>query len=323
MNGTRLSVRGGFAPALLACMLLLGSAVRAASDDPRALYKQGVQALRAGQWEEALARFDQASQADPAYPYPLFAAARIHHEQFDRNHRNYREATQGYQRLCRVLDAAPPPPRDRELYQAYYFQGLLYLRGGEYAPALDAFSRFLEVYPEFYNLAQVHNNRGVALYRLYRYEEACDAFRSAIEADGSFIEPRVNLRSVFTRLTLYEDARANLRQGYPEEALRRVETLLESAPGFLSGRRLHAKILGEVGRLDEAVCGYQELIARDPTHPLTHGARLELARLLERQGSLREALVVLNQNVRYFRDQPRDATRGEILRLVELLRANP
>jgi tetratricopeptide (TPR) repeat protein len=287
------------------------------------LYRRGLRSFRAGNLDESFALFRRSQQLDPAYPFPSLALGRIHQELFETRHRGYDDAAAAYERFALALEAAPPPDRERDLYQGLYFQGLLYLRGGEPAKALESLERFSAKYPGFYNAEEVLNARGVALYHLNRYEEAAKAFKEAIAAKPSLLEAKANLRAVFSRLALYDEARANYRSGSLDDALERTRSLRRIAPGYLPALRLEGEILERLGRPDEALCAYQAILEEDPGDPVTHGARLDIARLLEQRGENREALRILNENLRRFRDVPRDPTKREVLRLMNLLRSPP
>ncbi len=287
------------------------------------LYRRGLRSFRAGNLDEAFALFRRSQELDPAYPFPSLALGRIHQDLFETRHRGYDDAAAAYERFALALEAAPPAARERDLYQGLYFQGLLYLRGGEPGKALESLDRFTAKYPGFYNGEEVLNARGVALYQLNRYEEAAKAFRQAIAAKPTLLEAKANLRAVFSRLALYDEARANYRSGSLDDALERTRSLRRIAPGYLPALRLEGEILEQLGRPDEALCAYQAILEEDPGDPLTHGVRLDIARLLEQRGEKREALRVLNENLRRFRDVPRDPTKREVLRLMNLLRSPP
>jgi tetratricopeptide (TPR) repeat protein len=308
-----------------ALLVTAAAATGVGAQDAAELYRQGVRAYRAGKTADAIEKFNQSSKADTSYPYPVFALARLYQELHALEHRYYVEAADHYDRLALLLEAQPPGEKERALYQGFYFQGLLCLEGGEFAKALGALNRFLEVYPDYYSLELVHNAVGVAHYYLQNYDEAAEAFQRAIAVKPDFVEARVNVRSIFRRLTLYNEALADARAGRLEDALERVETLRLIAPGYLRGRHLEAGILRDLGRTEEAVCAYRDVLASDPGHPVSHDARMELAKLLESRGQLSEALSLLNQDLRWVResDALRLLTMKEILRLVDLLKRAP
>lgn len=311
----------------LLTLALLGAAASAvaAGDGARDLYREGVRAYRAGRLDEAMSRFRSSEEADPTYPYPVFALARLYHELYDAEHLHYEEAAAHYARLALLLQANPPGEREKALHQAYYFQGLLCLSGGENDRALEALRRFLVVSPDFYNLEVVHNAVGVALYYRQSYDEAAEAFRRALAVKPDYVPAALNLRGVFRRLTAYHDALAAARAGDLDDALDRVQTLRLQAPGYLRGIQLEAGILRDLGRTDEALCSYREALAVDPSHPVTHDVRLEMAKLLGQRGQIEAAVGILNEDLRWFRedDQARTQTMKALLPLVERLKRAP
>lgn len=308
--------------ALAALIAAAPAAPAAGPDEARGLYRDGVRAYRAGKIDDAVARFEASERADPSYPYPVFALARLYHEIYDTEHRHYEDAAARYERLALLLEANPPGEKERALYQGFYFQGLLRLAGGENDRALAALRRFLEVSPDFYNLEVVHNAIGVAYYYRQSYDEAAESFRRALSVKADYVPARLNLSSVFARLTVYADALGAARAGDLNDALERVQHLRLIAPAYLRGIHLEAGILRDLGRADEALCAYREALATDPSHSVTHDVRLELARLLEQRGQLGDAVAVLNDDLRWFREDERARTQTmrELLRLVDRLR---
>ncbi len=289
----------------------------------RELYKKGLRAFRAGQIGQALETFRRAEDTDPTYPFPPFALARIYHQLFEQEMSHYRDAAEAYDRAVLLLEISPPGPRERALYQAYYFQGLLLLKGGEYVRALRAFDRFLEVYPDFYNLEVVHNARGIALYYMDQFDQAVAAFREALKVQPDLAEARFNLRSVYTRLSTYNEALASARAGDLETALDRIGRLREYAPRYLPGRRLEADLLARLGRTDEAGRVYREILALAPSAPISYGVRLSLARLLEARGDTAGALELLRENLRRFPRIADHLARRETEALLKRLEAAP
>ncbi len=311
--------------AAVAVVLLVWGAAAAESsrDRARALYKQGIRAFRAGQWDRAMEWFRRSEEADPTYPYPVLAQARIFHELFNQEMTHYRDAADAYRRVTLLLEIDPPGAREHALYQAYYFQGLLLLKGGEYAGALQALDRFLEIHPDFYEEEAVHNARGIALYYMDQFDEAVAAFRKALEIDPDLAEARFNLRSVYTRLSTYNEALASARSGDLAGALARLARLREFAPRYLPGRRLEADLLARCGRTGDAERVYREILALAPASPVSYGVRLALARLLEARGDVGGALELLRQNVLQFPEVGDEEARRESERLLEHLEGAP
>jgi len=323
-GASRIRVPAGLG-ALAAALLLSVCPFRAAAslDEARARYKEGLRAYRAGNLQEAFTLFRSSEDADPTYPFSPFALGRIYQELFNQETRHYQDAVAAYERVILLLRARPPEAKDRALYQVLYFRGLLYLRGGDYEQALDSLRDFLEVYPDFDNPAEVHNAIGISLYYQDQYDKAVEHFRTAIARNPEYAEARFNLRSVFTRLAVYNEAVALARSGEMELAMDKVARLKEFAPRYLPGRRLEVQILERLGRSDDAlrVCG--EALGFDPSDPLTYPLRLEMARLLADRGRGQEAIGLLAENLRRFPEIGDERVRREVTDLMLKLGGNP
>lgn len=292
------------------------------AEDARALYKEGLRTFRAGNPDAAIALFQRSAAADPTYAYPVFALARLFQERFEQDVQGYEDAARGYERVAAILREKPPGPAERSLYQALYFQGLLYLKGGEYDRAIETLRSFLALYPEFGSLENVHNAVGIALYYQNQYDKAVESFRRALEAKPDYPEARFNLRSVFTRLAVYNEAMANARAWNVEAAFDGVAALKEFAPRFLPGRRLEANLLLKVGRIDDAMGVLGEILALDPTHPLTYGVRMDLAKLVAGRGDRERAVALLRENLDRFPDTP-EKQKQDVARMIEGLGGMP
>ena len=147
---------------------------------------------------------------------------------------------------------------------------------------------------------------------------ARSSFETALALDPDQPEARFNLRSVFTRLAVYNEAMANARAWNVEAAFEGVAALKEFAPRYLPGRRLEANLLLKVGRIDEAMAVLGEILALDPDHPLTFGVRMDLAKLLTTQGKKDQAVELLRENLKRFPDTPAKQ-KQDLTRLLESL----
>ena len=308
---------------LLFALLCLGAAVSAAADRDAAgeTYKKGLRAYRAGQLPEAIQLFQAAEEQDSTYPFPAFALARIFHNRFDQETRDYQSAVDTCTRLKLVLQANPPPEKHRALYQTYYFLGLLQLKGGEYVAALDSLRAFQRLEPAFSNPADVQNAIGIALYYLDQYDQAVEEFRMALVLNPDYAEARFNLRSVFTRLSVFNEAVALSRAGELELAMEKTRQLKEWAPRYLPGRRLEAKLYQELGQENKAVQIYEEILGVDQTHPITYVIRFNLAQLLVKQERKARALELLEQALALFPQVDDERSQRQVMDLAKQLRA--
>jgi tetratricopeptide (TPR) repeat protein len=302
--------------ALLATGATHASAAKSARKQSRTLYKKGLWAFRAGNTDEAIAKFTQAAQLAPDFPHPLLALGRLHQTKFESTMHGYPEAVQAYESLTLVLIANPPSDRAKDLLQAYYYQGLLYLKGGEYAKALQALYKFIDLYPDFDSMAQVHNSIGVAHYYLDQYGQAVASFKRALENDAALSEARFNLRSVFIRVTAYNEALALHRGGEHRRALVRLVKLRALAPRYLPGRKLEANLLSKLGNPDRALKVLNEVLGFYPNHPDTFHLRIDMARLLIQLERNAQARDILFENLSRF---PQHEDRRAMVEISNLL----
>jgi len=301
---------------LAAALALWAPAAQATRDDAVARYREGLRLYRAGNLTGAVEVFQRAEEADPTYPHPAFALARIYHYFFDQRMRHYEDAVQQYQRLEILLRAEPPSEKDKALLQSYYYQGLLYLRGGEYSKAIESLQKFLLAQPTFSDPASVHNAIGIALYYLDQYDQAVQTFRQALAVNPDSAEARFNLRSVFTRIAVYNEALAVFRIGEIIAAYEKVQRLKEFAPRYSPGRRLEAKLLQAMGRPGDALRVYAETLGFDPSDPVTYSVRLEMARLHEAMGESEAVVQLLTENLRRFPVPPDESSKRELMQLL-------
>ncbi len=308
---------------LLGALCLAPTAARPDTAAARDLYKKGLRTFRAGDLDGAIEIFHASEEADPSYPYPTLALGRIYQELFDQTTRHYAEAAAAYDRLALILRANPPTDREHALYQAYYFQGLLHLQGGHYDRALTALNTFLEVSPDFDRLETVYNAVGIALYYQDQYDKAVASFRRALSIDPDYEEARFNLRSVFTRLATYNEALAIARAGESELAMEKVDRLKEFAPRYLPGRRLEAKLLESLGRKDEALHVYREILGVDGFDPVTYGVRLDMAQILAARGERDAAAALLRENLTRFPEMDDPRLRQQVLEFLARVETGP
>lgn len=292
------------------------------SENSRNLYKRGMADYKAGRADDALAKFKASSEASPSYPQPLLAAGMIHLDKFEREMHGYEEAEEAFEKLIALLLVTQPDPSERDLYQGFYYKGLLNLKGGDYRAALMELDKFSEVYPDFSSMAAVHNARGIAFYYLDQYDQAVAAFKKALEIDAGFAEARFNLRSVFTRVTAYNEAMVLYRAGELERAMKRLDVLSDIAPRYLAGRRLEAKILTDQKKYDEAITVYEEILSFQPNDPETYWMRIEMARTLMGLGRRDEARTALLENLSRFPNVEDQRARMEVVMLLAQLGSN-
>lgn len=120
---------------------------------------------------------------------------------------------------------------------------------GDYAGALEAADRALSLrsgYPE------AHNNRGNALLRLERPEEAAQAFWAALRFTPRDPELHLNLGNALEALDRLS------------EALESIERAIAMQPRLVSAHVNRANVLQRLGRHWEALEAYDQALALDP-----------------------------------------------------------
>jgi predicted O-linked N-acetylglucosamine transferase (SPINDLY family) len=137
-------------------------------------------------------------------------------------------------------------------------QGLVYLRGCQYLPALENFDAALRVDS---HLAIAHLGRGRALTELARPAEAIEAYHEAIELDPNNAAPYVRLGQLLTRL------------GNIEAADDAFTNALSRDFRDVAAHEGHARSLVALGRYPEAVEAYDRLLQIDPSSDYILGER--------------------------------------------------
>jgi tetratricopeptide (TPR) repeat protein len=152
-------------------------------------------------------------------------------------------------------------------------------QSGQLAEAVALYDRILRLKP---NLAAVHNNRGVALADLRRFDEAETSYRRLIALDPKFPDAYNNLGNALCELG---------KPGDGELALRHAIELRPDWPRYQLNLGTALKLQG---RLSEAEAAYRRAIALDPDFPDAYN---NLGDLLWRLGRLDEAETVLRRAI--------------------------
>lgn len=283
---------------------------------PEALCREALRSYEEGDVGAAGARFRQALDSDPSNASCLFGLARIRHEEYAAGMTAYGEAVGLYERLAGVLGDQFREERDRVLYEMYFHRGSLLMRGCDYERAEQAFLTYLRLFPDAENAPEAVNAIGVANYYTGQFERAVARFREALEARPGYAAARFNLRSVFTRLSLYGEALALRRAGDLDGALEKLKTLLEFSPRFPAGRQLLANILFERGEADRALALCRRLLEEVEDASVLYAVRTDAARMHLARGERESAKELLLENVRQFSALGDERLRLEVLELL-------
>jgi tetratricopeptide (TPR) repeat protein len=142
----------------------------------------------------------------------------------------------------------------------HYNRGTLEMLRGMPLAALPHFDRAVQLNSGY---SDALNNRGVALARLGRLDEAADAHRKAIVADPFNFQAHYNLGAALAAV------------GRPAEALAAFQSAATVAPNDVRPKLRVAALLRGMGRQEEARAAYQAVLAIDPGNST---ARMEITR---------------------------------------------
>lgn len=229
---------------LAALALLIALAAHAAPPG----YDEGVAEYVAGRYPQAIAQLKYALTQEPGHLPSKDKLARSYDEIFKRTGLYYTEALTAWIDLYNSAPAADTAT----LAEAHKRIAELIMRGGDYETALEYLNAYLGDYPSGPYLAEIKNQLGVANYYLDNYQEAVRAFDQALKIDPTLAAARFNQRSIFTRLSLFDQASANGRLGHFERALDDLENLLTIAPRYTPAALKKINYLTNLGLIDEA-----------------------------------------------------------------------
>lgn len=151
------------------------------------------------------------------------------------------------------------------------------MRRQDFERAVGLYRSYLELRPED---AVAHNNLGIALLGLDRWEEGMLALRRSVELDPEQRGGQYSLATALAELGRYQEALEHYQKAHEIDPAERV---------------IHADwatLLAKVGRIDESIAELRSLLAEDP---LQDYARLKLGTVLVEAGRLEEAATELRQ----------------------------
>ncbi len=217
---------------------LYESLYRREVSDPEAAYLLGIVRLSQGRNEAAVQPLRRAARLSPRN----LEAHRALGEAFDRLGLPG-PAADAYRRAVALR------PDDARLQLAL---GAVLLAGQDAPAALAAFDAALVVEP---SLVQAHNNAGLALKQLGRFDEAADRFAAALAVQPSYAAAAFNLGNLLTE------------QGRMEEAEPWLRKAVLLAPELLNARFTLANVLRETGRHAGAIEVLDEILRLAPDEP--------------------------------------------------------
>lgn len=155
---------------------------------------------------------------------------------------------------------------------------------GDLAGAETRCRRLIQADPRF---LPAHDVLGNIMLRKGAFQEAEEAFSTALRINPGMVEIRVNLASAQLRLRKFEETVTNARQA------------LAQAPGHRRALAVLAPALRQSGCFDEAVECAKAAVAADPKFPPAHA---ELGAAYEGLGRLDDALACYEQALRLAPD---------------------
>lgn len=145
--------------------------------------------------------------------------------------------------LANVLALAPDEP------DALRLLGMARQRNGKHAQAIDCFRRVLAVWPAD---ADMHVCLGIALFEQDDTDAAVQHLRRACELAPDSASAWFNLGEALGR------------QAHSPQAVNALQRAIAIDATHVSARLSLARILASMGRIDDAIAGYRDVLRRDP-----------------------------------------------------------
>ncbi len=190
---------------------------------------------------------------------------------------------------------------------------------GRFAEAVDKYDEFLLSYV---GSAQMHTNRGLALFELGRTGEAIAAYREAVLCDAGYFDAHYSMglalfveRRYLDALMSFDGAMAiapsadayvsrgstHMELGQYESALDDYDAALRINPNFAKAHMNKGSALYEMERLSEAQACYEQALL---LHPSDHNTEWNEALCLLRAGNLRRGWPLYERRLEGSLSQP-------------------
>jgi tetratricopeptide (TPR) repeat protein len=148
--------------------------------------------------------------------------------------------------------------RDRNVAEAYYSRGILYMNEKRNVEAIKDFNRVIELEPGF---ANSYNGRGVIFTWEGKNNEAISEFNKAIELNAGYAEAYNNRGLVF------------LNSRRIEEATRDFSKAIELKEGYAEAYWNRGTAFANAGRSDEAIKDFTKAAELKPVDPQAYNDR--------------------------------------------------
>lgn len=154
-------------------------------------------------------------------------------------------------------------------------------RRGNFPAALELYTLVLKQAPA---QAEIHNNRGVLLQAMQRYDEALASYDQAIALKPGYANAHFNRGTVLKKLSRRDDALAS------------YDRALALKPEHAEAHNNRGVVLQELKRYAEALASYDQVIALNPAHAEAHNNRgivlANLGRMAEAEKAFARALAL-------------------------------
>jgi tetratricopeptide (TPR) repeat protein len=282
---------------------------RAVARQPRAvaaLVGQGRAALARREYARAADSLEQALSIDPRATmahYPLALAYRG---------MGNLERAEAHVRQRGSVEIGPPDPLMQALTGllrsavAYENSGIRALDGGDWAAAVEAFRKGLELAPDSVSL---HHRLGTALSLSGDTPGAFEQFGEAVRRNPGYAPAQFSLGVLLATA------------GRPSEAIERFSAAVRNDPGYVEARLQLAELLQRTGRPDAALPHYARVIATDPR--AAAAARFGYAMALIRLQRFAEARERLSEGIKVHPERPEFAQALERLRTIDASESPP
>lgn len=155
---------------------------------------------------------------------------------------------------------------------AWFNKGVALAKLGKYEEAIECYDKVIELNP---NYAPAWYNKGVALAKLGRYEEAIECYKKAVELNPDYVDAWFNMGVAYAKLGKYE------------EAIKCYDKVLELNPKDYYAWNNKGVALAKLGKYEEAIECYKKAIELNPNYA---DAWYNLGLALTKLGKYEEAI---------------------------------
>lgn len=157
---------------------------------------------------------------------------------------------------CRIDEQMARLQKDPKDVEAYYELGLVYLDSDRLNEAVEIFGMYVAAPVKVReHLADGYNNRGIALYRLGRYDDAAVDLLKAMELNGKDPKPPLNLGNVYRQQKKFD------------LALKQYDASIKVDPGYAPAYLARGFVFSVTGNNEKALADFESAVRLDPAEP--------------------------------------------------------